>query len=86
MLDNWDGPGRSRERRAHADDDAERTARALKLWDAAKPIAGTLAARYLAEIRGIDLDALPADIGECAALSSDTARSAPAPGIPACSR
>ena len=46
------------------DEDDERTARALKLWDAAKPIAGTLAARYLAEVRGIDLDALPADIDD----------------------
>ena len=37
---------------------------ALKWWDAAKPITGTLAARYLADIRGIDLDALPADIDD----------------------
>jgi hypothetical protein len=31
------------------------------LWEQARPIAGTLAARYLAETRGIDLEALPAD-------------------------
>ena len=61
ILDNWDGPvvPRSREQ-----DDAKRTARALKLWDARQPIAGTLAARYLAEVRGIDLGVLPDDIGE----------------------
>ena len=35
---------------------------ALRLWTAAGPIAGTLAARYLAETRGIDLAALPATI------------------------
>jgi len=35
---------------------------ALRLWTAAGPIAGTVAARYLAETRGIDLAALPATI------------------------
>ena len=39
---------------------SKRRVRALQLWDAAKPIHNTLAARYLADIRGIDLDALPA--------------------------
>jgi DNA polymerase len=33
--------------------------RALQLWNEAKPILGTLAERYLAETRGIDLAALP---------------------------
>ena len=60
--------GTARSSRDHqtrdAEDDARRTARALKWWDAAKPITGTLAARYLAEIRGIDLDALPANIDD----------------------
>jgi Toprim domain/DNA polymerase family A/CHC2 zinc finger len=37
-------------------------ARALELWTEARPIAGTLAARYLANTRGIDLEALPANI------------------------
>ena len=49
---------------ARAQDDAERTARALRWWNGAQPIAGTLAARYLAEVRGIDLDVLPDDISE----------------------
>jgi DNA polymerase bacteriophage-type len=44
------------------DDEEARRACALRVWDAARPIAGTLAARYLSEIRGIDLDELPADI------------------------
>ena len=34
----------------------------LRWWDAAKPIRGTLAARYLADTRGIDLDALPDNV------------------------
>ena len=36
----------------------------LRLWKAAKPIAGTLAARYLADARRIDLAALPASIDD----------------------
>ena len=39
-------------------------ARALRLWQQAKPIAGTLAAQYLAERRRIDLAALPTNIDE----------------------
>jgi hypothetical protein len=34
----------------------------LRLWKDARPIAGTLAARYLSKTRGIDLAALPAEI------------------------
>jgi hypothetical protein len=47
--------------RARADDEAT-LAYAHRLWEQARPIAGTLAARYLAEVRGIDVDALPPDI------------------------
>ena len=64
IVDNWDGPVVPRSQARDAEDDARRTAYALKWWDAAKPITGTLAARYLAETRGIDLDVLPDDIGE----------------------
>jgi DNA polymerase I-like protein with 3'-5' exonuclease and polymerase domains len=39
-------------------------ARATKLWSEAKPIGGTLAEEYLAKVRGIDISALPPDIGE----------------------
>jgi hypothetical protein len=35
---------------------------AIELWDAAVPIADTLAARYLADVRKLDLAALPADV------------------------
>ena len=62
IVDNWDGPVVPRSRATQ--DDAERTARALQWWNGAQPIAGTLAARYLAEVRGIDLDVLPDDISE----------------------
>jgi hypothetical protein len=44
--------------------DPERIARAMKWWNEAGPIAGTLAARYLADERGVDLDVLPADVSE----------------------
>jgi hypothetical protein len=43
--------------RQSADDST--LALALQIWNAARPIAGTLAIRYLAEVRGIDTDALP---------------------------
>ena len=41
--------------------DTDTLERALKLWDESKPIAGTLAARYLTDIRKLDLAALSAD-------------------------
>jgi DNA polymerase len=59
-LATWDGP-----RVAPAQDNKEKNRdRALQLWNDAGPIAGTLAARYLSEIRGIDLATLPANIDE----------------------
>lgn len=60
LIDSWDGPVVSI---APKDSEAKR-AFALRLWEEkeAKPIAGTLAARYLTETRGIDLAALPANI------------------------
>jgi hypothetical protein len=57
----WDG-----ERRVVPLED-QKTAnskRALALWNGGKPIAGTLAERYLAETRKIAVDRLPAGIGE----------------------
>jgi hypothetical protein len=44
------------------DNDARTLKLALALWQAAKPIAGTLAVRYLADVRGIDVEALPANV------------------------
>jgi DNA polymerase len=35
---------------------------AMRYWNAAQPIAGTLAERYLADIRKIDVSVLPADV------------------------
>jgi DNA polymerase len=37
---------------------------ALRIWKTAKPIAGTPATRYLADVRGIDVDVLPDNIDE----------------------
>ena len=39
-------------------------ARALELWAQGEPIAGTLAERYLAETRRIDVAGLPANISD----------------------
>jgi DNA polymerase len=46
------------------DDGEAGRARALRLWQQAKPIAGTLAAQYLAERRRIDFAALPDNVDE----------------------
>ena len=57
-LLNWQG----RIAPPRRETDAARTLKfALALWKAATPIAGTLAIRYLAEVRGIDTDLLPTD-------------------------
>jgi DNA polymerase I-like protein with 3'-5' exonuclease and polymerase domains len=69
VLTNWTGPvisqctaaGRALEEIAEAE---KNRAYVLRWWDAAKPIRGTLAARYLADIRGIDLDALPDNVDD----------------------
>ena len=58
VLLNWHGPVTSPRPEAGAE---QKRALALQLWAEAKPIAGTLAVRYLAEVRGIDADALPTD-------------------------
>ena len=59
LLKAWDGPPVER---APKPDKAEKCARALRLWSEATPIAGTLAARYLADTRGINLTELPTDV------------------------
>jgi hypothetical protein len=46
------------------DDKDERRDYALQLWDQGVPIAGTTAARYLSNVRGIDLEALPTTIDD----------------------
>jgi hypothetical protein len=55
---HWQGRASSPRR----DNDARTLKLALALWQAAKPIAGTPAARYLLDVRGIDVDTLPADV------------------------
>jgi hypothetical protein len=40
-------------------DDGATLAQALSIWDASVPIAGTRVIKYLADVRGIDTDALP---------------------------
>lgn len=47
-----------------APDPEERIRYALARWQEAIPIAGTMAERYLAEMRGIDIGQLPADISQ----------------------
>jgi DNA polymerase len=58
VLETWDGPVTP----IVAKDPKLARAFAMRLWDDARPIAGTLAARYLGKTRGIDLAALPTDI------------------------
>jgi hypothetical protein len=55
LLDNWDGPRAiNMEQRA-----GDMLAGAQHIWNAAKPIAGTLAIKYLEDVRRIDISALP---------------------------
>jgi hypothetical protein len=69
VLTNWTGPVVSQCAAVNLAleeiEQAEKSrAYALRWWDAAKPIRGTLAARYLADTRGIDLDALPNNVDD----------------------
>ena len=61
LILEWDG-----ERRISPVDDKKtaNTARALALWNGGKPIAGTLAERYLAETRKIAVERLPDAISD----------------------
>ena len=83
LLERWDGTTLVSPRRV--DDGEASRARALRLWQQAKPIAGTLAAQYLAEHRRIDLAALPANIDEVLRFHP-RCPFGPAPGILACWR
>ena len=60
VLETWKGPVAHAPARAKKDS----TPLALRLWEQGKPIAGTLAAQYLAERRKIELAALPANVDE----------------------
>jgi DNA polymerase len=58
FLESWKGPASPPPR----DDSEAMLARAMGLWNRALPIGGTLAERYLAETRGIDLTTVPGDV------------------------
>jgi hypothetical protein len=58
LLGTWQGPA---SQLRMSEDDADTLASAGRLWEQAQPIAGTIAERYLAVTRGIDIDALPAN-------------------------
>jgi hypothetical protein len=62
FLKTWDGP--TVERKNPDDETRHRHAFALQLWEQARSITSTLAARYLTETRGIDLAELPANLDE----------------------
>jgi len=59
MVKDWDGPVQR-----PIEDKAAKLARALALWKEAGSIRGTLAERYLSEVRKIDLAALPTDVDQ----------------------
>jgi DNA polymerase len=64
-LDQWDGakaPPRSRE--AEEENRKQTLDHTLRLWEAAQPIAGTMAEKYLAEVRKIDPAILPDCVNE----------------------
>jgi hypothetical protein len=58
VIFNWQGRTSS----PRQENDARTLELALALWQTTEPIAGTWAARYLAEVRGIGVEMLPADI------------------------
>ena len=61
LMADWIPDERTRKREAN---DKEKIAYALEIWNRARSIHGTIAARYLKETRGIDLTRLPENIDE----------------------
>jgi hypothetical protein len=57
VIKDWNGPTQR-----PVVDPAVKLERALALWEEAGPIRGTLAERYLADVRKIELAAMPADL------------------------
>jgi DNA polymerase len=64
FLDSWDGPMSQPSRKVWHILEEDQTRYALRFWDKAKPIAGTLAEKYLVDVRRIDITALPDNIDE----------------------
>ena len=61
ILETRDGSTLPPQPAKNKDDAARTLALATRLWERAQPIGGTPAIKYLADIRGIDTDALPND-------------------------
>jgi hypothetical protein len=61
VLKTWNGPTAPR-RRTDDDKNARTLALASQIWKTAKPIAGTPAIKYLAEVRRLNPDVLPDDV------------------------
>ena len=59
LIQDWDGPALRPQ-----PTEESKIARALELWGQGIPIAGTLAERYLAETRRIDVSRLPGNISD----------------------
>jgi hypothetical protein len=59
LIRDWDGPVVSQRPL-----EQDKTVRALELWAQGVPIAGTIAERYLAETRRIDVAGLPANVSD----------------------
>jgi len=59
-LHEWTGPATIEQK----ENDEQKLDRALGVWNAAQPLAGTIGERYLAETRGIDLSKLPPSIND----------------------
>jgi len=63
VIETWEGPP-VQQRRPRKDDNERTLALAARIWEKARPIAGSLAVKYLAEVRKIDVDALPKNIDD----------------------
>ena len=61
VLETWDGSTAAPVHQDAAEKAAQTLAYAARIWDGCRPITGTPAIHYLADVRGIDADLLPAD-------------------------
>jgi putative DNA primase/helicase len=71
-------PSRKKDLKPDRPDATGNAERAVKLWERAKPLAGTLGAKYLEEARGIVLDAWPSPIRFSTALHHPGGKTFPA--------
>ena len=61
VLEAWEGPKVVPVQQGDPEKAQQTLAYAARIWDACRSIKGTLAIKYLADVRGIDADLLPAD-------------------------